>query len=142
TDTLRTGARSSAAGLGADWERLPDISPEASMKFALLLAKDGVVLQAIQIMERVKQSGTESFEVAFNLAGAYLLNKDNAHALENYDLALSQNSQSIPALLQGAAIAEKSGELERSLSYWMRARKLQPDDPQILLGFGRVCLKM
>ena len=142
TDYLKTGDRASAAGLAEDWERLPDISPEASMKFALLLAKDGVVLQAIQIMERVKQSGTESFEVAFNLAGAYLLNKDNAHALENYDLALAQNPQSLPALLQAATTAEKNTELERSLSYWMRAKKIEPENPEILLGFGRVCLKM
>ena len=142
TDYLKTGDRTSAAALARDWELLPEVSPEASIKFALLLAKEGVVPQAIELMERAKQSGTPSFELAFNLAGAYLLNKDNARALENYDLALSQNSQSIPALLQAAATAEKNGELERSLSYWMRARKLQPDDPQILLGFGRVCLKM
>ena len=49
---------------------------------------------------------------------------------------------SLPALRQAAAIAEKRGELERSLSYWIRARKIAADDPEVLLGFGRVCLKM
>ena len=39
-------------------------------------------------------------------------------------------------------IAERLNELERSLSYWIRAKKLQPEDPEILLGFGRVCLRM
>ena len=39
-------------------------------------------------------------------------------------------------------VAERQGELERSLSYWVRAKKLAADDPEILLGFGRVCLKM
>ena len=39
-------------------------------------------------------------------------------------------------------MAEQRGELERSLSYWMRAKKIDPEDPEILLGFGRVCLRM
>lgn len=141
-DYLKTGDRASAAALAQDWERLPNPLADASMKFALLLAKEGIVPQAIEIMERAKQSGTPSFELAFNLASAYLLNKDNRHALENYDLALTQNPQSLPALLQAATTAEKNSELERSLSYWMRARKVEPENPEILLGFGRVCLKM
>src|SRR5262249_18891613 len=62
--------------------------------------------------------------------------------LEAYDAALALQPASLTALRQAAAVAERQGELERSLSYWMRARKLAPDDPQILLGFGRVCLRM
>jgi tetratricopeptide (TPR) repeat protein len=142
TDYLKTGDRTSAAALAKDWEQLPDASPEWSIKFALLLAKEGVVPEAIEILEGAKQAGTPSYELAFNLAGAYLLKNDNSHALENYDLALNRNPQSVPALLQAAAVAEKSGELERSLSYWIRAKKIEPENPQILLGFGRVCLKM
>ena len=39
-------------------------------------------------------------------------------------------------------VAERRGEYERSLSYWLRAKKADPDDAGILLGFGRVCLRM
>jgi tetratricopeptide (TPR) repeat protein len=39
-------------------------------------------------------------------------------------------------------VAEQRGELERSLSYWLRAKKIEPEDAEILLGFGRVCLRM
>ena len=67
---------------------------------------------------------------------------DPARALEAYDAALGLKPDSVTALRQAALVAERQGELERSLSYWMRARKLAADDPQILLGFGRVCLKM
>ena len=49
---------------------------------------------------------------------------------------------SVPALVQAAGIAEQQGELERSLSYWIRAKKIEPDNPEVLFGFGRVCLKM
>ncbi len=83
-----------------------------------------------------------SYELAFNLAGAYLLKNDPARALEHYDAALALKPDSVPALRQAAAVAEQRGELERSLSYWMRAKKVDPEDPEILLGFGRVCLRM
>ena len=142
TDYLKTGDRTTAAGLAKDWARLADAPPAWSSKFALLLAREGVVPEAIAILEHVKQTNPPSYELAFNLAGVYLLKNDPAGALESYDQALVLNPASIPALRQAAGIAEGQGELERSLSYWMRAKKLEPDNPEVLLGFGRVCLKM
>ncbi len=139
-DYLNTGDREAAASLNNDWAQLPAVPEEWAIKFALLLAKGGVVPQAIGVLEQAKQSG--SYELAFNLAGVYLLNNDPKRALENYDLALTVEPKSLLALHQAATVAEKQGELERSLSYWLRAKKLNPDDPEILLGFGRVCLKM
>ena len=70
------------------------------------------------------------------------MNGEPARALDSYDEALRLKPESLAALSQAAAVAESERALERSLSYWMRARKLSPDDPEILLGFGRVCLKM
>jgi tetratricopeptide (TPR) repeat protein len=141
-DYLNTGDRASAVSLAGDWMRLANSSPDWSMKFALLLAKGGAVREAIEILERARRAGPTSFELAFNLAGVYLLNKDMGRALENYDLALSLRSDSVPALRQAAQISEQQGELERSLSYWIRLKKINPNDPDTLLGFGRVCLKM
>ena len=43
------------------------------------------------------------------------------------------------ALRLAAGEAERNGELERSLCTGCSAKKLAPDDPGILLGFGRVC---
>jgi tetratricopeptide (TPR) repeat protein len=141
-DYLNTGDRTAAADLAKDWMRLSDVPADWSMKFALLLAREGVVPEAIDILEQTKQSSPASYELNFNLAGAYLLKPDPARALEYYDLALGQNPESLPALRQAAVIAEQHGELERSLSYWVRAKKIEPENPEILLGFGRVCLKM
>ena len=70
------------------------------------------------------------------------MNGEPARALDSYDEALRLKPESLAALSQAAAVAESERALERSLSYWMRARKIAPDDPEILLGFGRVCLKM
>lgn len=142
TAYLKTGDRQAAAALAQDWVRLADAPEVASIQFALLLAEGSAAPAAIAVLEHAKRAGTPSYELAFNLGGAYLLNNEPARALDAYDLALTNNPQSVPALRQAAAIAERHGELERSLSYWMRARKIQPVDPEILLGFGRVCLKM
>jgi tetratricopeptide (TPR) repeat protein len=142
TDFLKTGNRVAAAALVQDWTRLADVPQVWSIKFALLLVKEGALAEGIDLLEHVRQTGAPSYELAFNLGGAYLLNDDPARALEAYDMALSVQPDSIAALRQAAGIAERRGELERSLSYWMRARKIKPADPEILMGFGRVCLRM
>jgi tetratricopeptide (TPR) repeat protein len=108
----------------------------------VLFATHGAAPQAIAILERIRTATRPSYELAFNLAGAYLLNNDPARALEYYDAALALKPDSGPALRQAAAVSEQRGELERALSYWMRVKKVDPDDPEILLGFGRVCLRM
>ncbi len=140
-----------AGAVAANWMRVIGVGqlPQAqawSIKVALLLVNAHAVPEAISVLEQARTLGPPTYELAFNLGGAYLLQNDLAHALDAYDLALSLRPESdagvMPALRQAAVIAERRGELERSLSYWIRAKKLAPDDPAVLLGFGRVCLKM
>jgi tetratricopeptide (TPR) repeat protein len=140
---LKSGRRDEAAALGADWNRLSDVPQAASIAFGLLLVQEGAIDAGIAVLEHAKQAGPPSYELTFNLASAYLMNKDAARALEYYDAALSLKPDSLDALRLAAGVAERNnGELERSLSYWLKAKKLAPDDPDILLGFGRVCFKM
>jgi protein O-GlcNAc transferase len=115
---------------------------EAAIAFGVMLATEGRATDAIEILERAGRTGAPSFELAFNLAGAYLVNNEPARALEAYDRALALKPDSLPALRQAAMIAERQGELERSLSYWVRTKKIEPENPETLLGFGRVCLRM
>jgi tetratricopeptide (TPR) repeat protein len=142
TNYLKTNHKKSAAALAARWNDLPNAPQDWSVKFAIVLLEGGVVSEAIGVLERAKLVGPPSFELDFNLAGAYLLNGDAARALETYDEALAVKPDSVAALQQAAVTAERAGQLERSLSYWIRAKKLAPDAPEVLLGFGRVCLKL
>jgi len=142
TDYLQLGDREAASALAKEWLQLPNPSPSYSIKFAVLLAKGGVTDQAVEILENTRHAGGSSYELVFNLAGVYLLKKDPAKALEYYDQALIFNPKSVPATKQAAGITEGQGELEHALSYWIRAKELEPNDPEVLLGFGRVCLKM
>jgi len=141
TDYLKIKDQDAAASLVSDWMQLADIPPDLSMKFALLFAREGAASQAIDLLEAIKKKGPPSYELAFNLAGAYQLEEHWALALASYDEALSLNPTALPALQQAASIAEQQGQLERALAYWMRAKKIEPDNPDILEGFGRVCLK-
>jgi tetratricopeptide (TPR) repeat protein len=142
TDFLKTGDPSSARGLVEDAKRLTDLPPAWSAGLAEQLVKGGLVAEGIDVLEHARKAAPSSYELAFALGGAYVVKPDPARALEAYDAALGLKPDSVTALRQAALVAERQGELERSLSYWMRARKLAANDPQILLGFGRVCLKM
>jgi tetratricopeptide (TPR) repeat protein len=142
TDFLKRGDRASAAALGEDARRLGDVPPGWSVAFAEMLVKGGLVAEGTSVLERARKADPASYELAFALAGARLSKGDPPGALEAYDAALALQPTSLMALRQAAAVAEREGELERSLSYWVRARKLAADDPEVLLGFGRVCLKM
>ncbi len=139
---LKSGKRDEAASLGADWNRLANVPQAASIAFGLLLVQEGAVDEGIAVLQHAKQAGPPNYELTFNLAGAYLMKKDAARALEHYDAALGVTPGSLDALRLAAGVAERNGELERALSYWLKAKKLAPDDPLVLLGFGRVCFKM
>jgi tetratricopeptide (TPR) repeat protein len=142
TSFLKTGERTGAAALVEDSKRLGGVPPGWSVRFAERLIKGGFVAEGIDILERARKADPSSYELAFALGGAYLAKPDPGRALDAYDAALGLEPGSVTALRQAAAVAERQGELERSLSYWMRAKKLAADDPEVLLGFGRVCLKM
>jgi tetratricopeptide (TPR) repeat protein len=139
---LKTGKRDEAAPLAAQWNRLQSVPQAASIAFGLMLVQEGVINEGIAVLEHAKQVGPPSYQLAFNLAGAYLMKKETARALEYYDAALSLTPDSLEALRVAAGVAERDGQLERSLSYWLKAKKLASDDPVTLLGFGRVCFKM
>ncbi|HEY7305425.1 MAG TPA: tetratricopeptide repeat protein [Bryobacteraceae bacterium] len=98
--------------------------------------------ESITFLEKAVDLDPRLVGARLNLAEAYWLRGNSGRALENYETVAKLKPEFLPAIRQAAAIAEQRGELERSLSWWIRAKKLQPDDPDILFGFGRACLKM
>ena len=121
---------------------LADVPAAWTVGLAELLVKGGRVDDGLSVLEQAGKADPSSYELAFALGGAYLVKGEPGRALEAYDRALAVKPVALAALRQAAAVAERQGELERSLSCWMRARRVAPEDPQVLLGFGRVCLKM
>jgi len=141
-DQMASGNKAAAAEMTRQWLALGEVGQASSIEFALVLLKGGAVTDGITVLERAKATTPPSYELAFNLGSAYLLHDDLDKALDAYEGALSLAPESTDALQQAAALAERQGQLERSLSYWIRLKKLQPDAAATLFGFGRVCLKM
>lgn len=138
----RTKDAAAASTLAKRWAAFEAPPVASSIRFATLLAEGGALPDAIAVLERARAAGPPPYELSFNLGSAYVRNGDAARALDAYDAAIAAARDPLLALRQAAPVAERAGELERSLSYWMRAKKLAPEDPEILLGFGRVCLRM
>ena len=134
--------REGAQSLVPDWLRLSGVPSAWTIKFARALSDGGLIDEPIKILENAKSQGLASYELAFNLAGLYLLAEDLQHASENYESALQFNDRSLPALRQTARIAEKQGELEKALSFLIRAKLEAPDDPEVLFAFGTVSLRL
>ena len=136
------GDRDAVRGLVQDWRSTPGVTLAATIRLALSISQAGMNLEAAGILERLKREGFSSYEVAFNLAGFYLLENDLAKASENYELAVKLNDRSVAALRQVARIAEQKGELEKALSFLIRAKLEAPNDPEVLLSFGTAALRL
>ena len=106
------------------------------------ISRAGLNAEAIGILEGLKREGLGSYEVTFNLGGLYLLESDLARASENYELAVGFDDRSVPALRQVARIAERLNELDKALSYLIRAKLEAPDDAEIQFAFGTVALRL
>ena len=74
TSFLKTGDRQAASELVEHWNRSTDIPQAWSIRLAVLYAEEGVPAAAIKILEQAKTVAPVTFELAFNLGGADLLN--------------------------------------------------------------------
>lgn len=136
------GELAKARGLVDDWNGLEAVPRDWTVKFALALSRGGLNSSGIEVLERVKREGLANFDVTFNLAGFYLLEDDPGKASQNYELAVRFDDQSVPALKQVAAIAERQGELEKALAFLIRAKLEAPENAEVLLSFGTVALRL
>jgi tetratricopeptide (TPR) repeat protein len=132
--------KESAKRLVADWKLLPKPDSSVSLSFALRLARNELVAQGIEILERTKNEGG-SYELAFNLAGCYLMAGDLKRASDKYEEALAYEQDCVPCLQSISNIADREGNLEKALAYLIRAKRQEPANPDILLEFGKICLK-
>ena len=142
TSYAALGDREAVRALVKDWAKVTGADRAWAIRFALAISRGGLNAEAIPILERLKREDLGSYELAFNLAGFYLLENDLAKASENYELAVKFNDRSVPALRQVARIAEQLGELEKALSFLIRAKLEAPDEPEVLFSFGTVALRL
>jgi tetratricopeptide (TPR) repeat protein len=117
-------------------------SPQAGVAFSLA---------ACQIRTGERERGLTTLrELESRLAGVadywtergwVELRNNPSDASGSFDKALAIEPQNIRALNGAASSAELGHQDERALSFLMRAKRERPDDIQILLHFGSLCLR-
>lgn len=132
----------SLQALVPDWDGLSDVPAPASTDFASLLAKNGLVRDAIKVLEKAKGNGKVSYDLAFALANLYFSTGDLARASQSYEGAVGLKQDCVSCLRQIARIAREQKDSEKALAYLIKAKRLQPENSEILFEFGKTCLEM
>ena len=125
------------------WQDLPRPSDESSLEFGQLLMSYGMTSEAKAVVEAVesRNAGHVSWTLAWNLGKIHLGLEDLDRAEQDFELALSLNP-ACAACDQGVAeVSERQGNTEKALAYLLKAKQLEPENPEILFEFGKICLK-
>jgi tetratricopeptide (TPR) repeat protein len=125
-----------------DWDGLPETSANSSTAFASLLVKSGLDQIGLDVLEKAKNSGQVSYDLALALGHLYFSNGDLSRAFASYEAALSLSPGCIDCLLRLAKIAAQQKDSEKALAYLIKAKNEQPDNAEILFEFGRTCLEL
>jgi tetratricopeptide (TPR) repeat protein len=143
TDYGALGKKEMLKGLVGDWQRLPTASPEAAADFGNVLATAGMAAETTEIFEsqQVKTAAQSSSTVAFKLGNGYLALGALDRAETNLQLALSLDPQCLACEQSLAEVAERQGNSERALAHLITAKQRNPENPEILFEFGKVCLE-
>ena len=135
-------------------KRLPEASTVASKilnagldadtqaQCALLLDHSGLKDEAKLLLDAASANSPKSFGVLYASGVIEGENKDFKNAENDLNAALNLRSGDVGTLRALARVARAQGELEKSLSYLVRARKLDPDSPGVLYDFGAIALQM
>jgi tetratricopeptide (TPR) repeat protein len=141
TDYLGLGETEDARALVPKWKSLASVPPEFSINFGSLLLQHKLLHEAVDVLERAKNTGPLSYELVSTLADSYWAEGDLAKAEENYDHALGLDNTCLVCCMRIAKIVEREGNTEKALAYLIKARDLEPEDPDVVFEFGKVCLE-
>lgn len=130
-----------ASGLVHEIEK-SNIDPEAQTQCAMLLAVAGLRDAALVLLEVARSRAPNSFS-AFYASGVVNAEAKQFKQAEDYlTEALRLKPDDIPTLRALARVARAQGELERSLSYLVQARRVAPEAAGVLYDFGATTLQM
>ena len=133
--------KDSVRELVSDWKNLPPVATDSSIEFASLLVKTGLIHEAIDILEQAKRANPSSYRLNLTMGDCYLSANDLGKASASYEAALSLKEDCVPCLQGLARVADQEGNTEKALSYLIKARHIEPENPDVLFEFGKVCLE-
>ncbi len=139
---LDLGQKSDALAIITSLNNAGRLTGEEAAGFASALLKKDLSDDAISILESTLRKYPTSFALLYQLGASYAAKKQWLKAEQFYAAALEVNGQSVPTLRELARVARALGELEKALSYLVRARKLSPDDRNVLYDFAVAAFSM
>jgi tetratricopeptide (TPR) repeat protein len=143
SDYAGLGKKEKLRALVHNWRQLPAPSDDASFDFSALLAANGLMDEARDVLdaEAARVNVQSSAALAARLGEAYANLRVLDRAEQAFQRALSLNPECAACYQSLASIAERQANSEKALAYLVTARKLSPDDPEIQFEFGKVCLE-
>ena len=137
------GKKEELKDLVASWQRLSAPSDEASLDFGDLLLASRMEAEAKTVFEaqETRIAAHPSAALALKLGNSYLSLGDLERAEKNSELALSLAPDCTACYESLAQIAERQQNSEKALSYLVAAKQREPDNPEVLFEFGKVCLE-
>jgi tetratricopeptide (TPR) repeat protein len=144
TDYGSLGKKDELRALVHAWHQLPAaVSDESSLEFGNTLAIFEMTVEAQQILEseETKITAHPTPALAFKLGKSYLSLGILDRAERNFQLALSLNSACAACEAGLAEVAERQRDPEKALAHLIKAKQQDPEDPEILFQFGKVCLQ-
>jgi superkiller protein 3 len=129
--------------LVAHWQKLPEPSDESAFDFSATLLLFGRKPEATEVLQDQEKRlrGHPQSDTALKLGNAFMTLGLLDHAENNLQLALSQNPQCTACYQSLAQIAELQNNSEKALSLLVNAKRLAPQNPEVLFEFGKVCLE-
>jgi superkiller protein 3 len=137
------GKKRELGDLIGDWQKLPELSDDAAFDFATTLMGYGMRAEATTVLDQ-EEKRVESHpqsEAALRLASAFLALGVLDRAESSAQLALSKDPKCTACYQTLAQIAEHQNNSEKALSFLVKAKRLAPQDPEVLFEFGKVCLE-
>ena len=143
TDYGALGQKDELPGLVRTWRLLPEPADESSLEFGDILAMSGMTLEAKEIFEAEERRivASPSPTLALRLGRGYLSLGVLDGAERSFQLALTSSPDCSPCEQGLAEIAERQGNTEKALALLVAAKRQDPENPEILFAFGKVCLQ-
>ena len=143
TDYGALGKKEELKRLVSSWQRLSAPSDESSLEFGDILAGYGMEAEAKTVFEaeEIRIAAHPSPALALKLGNSYLALRMLDHAEKNSELALSLAPDCTACDESLAEIADRQQNTEKALAYLVAAKKREPENPEVLFEFGKVCLE-
>jgi tetratricopeptide (TPR) repeat protein len=137
------GKKRELADLVAHWQKVPQPDDQVALDFGSTLLVNGMNTEATKVFqdEEARLGPHPSLPLALKLGNALLSLGLLDEAEKNAQLALSLAPDCVACYQTLAQVADRQDNSEKALAYLVAAKKLTPEDPEVLFEFGKVCLE-